>query len=255
MDKQKINVILRIILAVAIASALFLYVKTQNEKIDALGLELTTLQLQVITSNQEHEIAWQVVSKEQNLLDGKIDTLEQIIDRDKRRKTLINKVVYAIKQVASTSPACPDSMDSGEVVRVAGSVVDLGERYAVPAALILGVIKQESNFCQAAKSPVGAQGYMQLMPDTAAEVSNAVGMALNPWTTRDNIHLGTAYLSRLLTIFEGDIDLTAKAYNAGPNHVRKVVAGITKEYHAESLDYSVKVLEYTHTFQKLGVTW
>lgn len=87
------------------------------------------------------------------------------------------------------------------------------------------VIRQESAFWQEARSPVGALGYMQLMPATAREVAKSLGMRLSnnmqilqPDT---NIRLGTTYLGKLQRQLDGNIVLATAAYNAGAGRARK----------------------------------
>ena len=57
---------------------------------------------------------------------------------------------------------------------------------------------------------------MQLMPDTQAELEVS-----NPFDPVQNIDGGARYLAQLLGEFEGDLELTAAAYNAGPGAVRR----------------------------------
>ena len=87
---------------------------------------------------------------------------------------------------------------------------------AVEESLIRAIIHAESAYQPDARSPKGAQGLMQLMPETAAELEVA-----NPFDPAQNIEGGTRYLSQLLLEFKGDLDLAAAAYNAGPNAVYK----------------------------------
>lgn len=76
--------------------------------------------------------------------------------------------------------------------------------------LVRAVIEQESGFRPCAVSPKGAQGLMQLMPETAAEMS--VKDAFDP---KENIAAGAKYLKQLLDKYKGDTKLALAAYNAG----------------------------------------
>jgi soluble lytic murein transglycosylase-like protein len=86
----------------------------------------------------------------------------------------------------------------------------------VEESLIRAIIHAESAYQSDAESPKGAQGLMQLMPTTAQELQVS-----NPFDPAANIDGGTRYLSALLDEFEGDFELAAAAYNAGPGAVRK----------------------------------
>jgi soluble lytic murein transglycosylase-like protein len=87
---------------------------------------------------------------------------------------------------------------------------------AVEESLIRAIIHAESAYQPDARSPKGAQGLMQLMPETAAELR-----VTDPFDPEDNIDGGARYLSRLLREFQGDLELAAAAYNAGPGAVYK----------------------------------
>jgi soluble lytic murein transglycosylase-like protein len=82
--------------------------------------------------------------------------------------------------------------------------------HGVDAALVEAVIRVESAFNPHAVSLKGAQGLMQLMPDTAARFG-----VKNAFDPEQNIHGGTRYLAELLEQFGGDIALACAAYNAG----------------------------------------
>lgn len=90
----------------------------------------------------------------------------------------------------------------------------------VERALVLAVMRQESEFYPKARSPVGALGLMQLMPATAKQTARRQGLAYDrKRLTSDpdyNIRLGQAYLAELLERFGGSYVLALAAYNAGP---------------------------------------
>jgi soluble lytic murein transglycosylase-like protein len=87
---------------------------------------------------------------------------------------------------------------------------------AVDESLIRAIIHAESAYQADAQSPKGAQGLMQLMPSTQAELN-----VKKPFDPEDNIRGGARYLSQLLDQFDGDFELAAAAYNAGPAAVYK----------------------------------
>ncbi len=82
--------------------------------------------------------------------------------------------------------------------------------------LIEAVIRTESNFDAQAVSPVGAQGLMQLMPATAAELG--VSDAFDP---EQNIQAGSRYLKRLMDRYDGDTGLALAAYNWGMGNLER----------------------------------
>jgi soluble lytic murein transglycosylase-like protein len=88
------------------------------------------------------------------------------------------------------------------------------------AALLLGVIQTESEFNRKARSPVGARGFMQLMPATAALLK---GRRLSQEEIIDaeiNITLGVRYINEMIREM-GSVEKALLAYNAGPGAVRR----------------------------------
>jgi soluble lytic murein transglycosylase-like protein len=88
--------------------------------------------------------------------------------------------------------------------------------YQIPEELVRAVIKCESDFDPRAVSPAGAQGLMQLMPETALRMQ-----VRDTFDPRENIFGGTRYLRILANLFNGDLDLTVAGYNAGEGAVMR----------------------------------
>ncbi|WP_324824559.1 lytic transglycosylase domain-containing protein [Sinanaerobacter sp. ZZT-01] len=110
------------------------------------------------------------------------------------------------------------------------------EEYQVPLNLLKAVAKAESNFNTQAISRCGAQGVMQLMPETAAALG--VKDAFDP---EQNIFGGANYLAQKLKQYSGDINLTLASYNAGSGNVKKY-GGVPP--FKETQNYINKVIGY-----------
>lgn len=94
--------------------------------------------------------------------------------------------------------------------RIADKVIKAAEQEGVDPQLALAVAQVESGFSQAAKSPAGAIGVMQLMPATAK------GLGVNPKKMDDNIRGGVMYLKEMLDFTGGDVRKALVGYNGGP---------------------------------------
>jgi soluble lytic murein transglycosylase len=83
--------------------------------------------------------------------------------------------------------------------------------------LLAALIRQESGFNVHARSPVGAVGLMQLMPDTARRFERVSPRRL--YDPKVNVRVGARYFRELLDRYGGDAELSLAAYNAGPEKV------------------------------------
>ena len=102
-------------------------------------------------------------------------------------------------------------------------VNEASKRFKVDKKLIFAIIKIESNFNKDAVSNKGATGLMQVMPSTAEWIlkKNAKDLDFyNLYNPAHNIEVGVMYLRYLMDKYEGDVEKTLIAYNAGPSRVK-----------------------------------
>ena len=110
----------------------------------------------------------------------------------------------------------------------------------ISPALLKAVMAQESAGNPNAVSPAGAQGLMQLMPETALWLKVS-----DPFDPYQNLTGGTIYLKSLLKYYHGDLTNTLAAYNWGPGNLqRKGLANIPKE----TKNYIERVMGYYYKF-------
>ncbi len=104
-------------------------------------------------------------------------------------------------------------------------VIKLVSLKNINISFIHGIIKQESNFRFNAMSPVGATGFMQIMPDTAKHLCNDLKISYNQYKLKHdiqyNLRLGSYYIDKLLKAFNGSKVLAIASYNAGQGNVGK----------------------------------
>lgn len=137
------------------------------------------------------------------------------------------------------APPPPPSADQSEAPSWLWPVIEEESRVrGLDPLLIESMIRQESGFRADAVSPVGAQGLMQLMPETAQLVG--VNDAFDP---KQNVAGGSQYMAWQVQDFGGDLSLALAAYNAGPAAVRRW-GGIPP--YGETNNYVRSVLEDYH---------
>jgi soluble lytic murein transglycosylase-like protein len=148
------------------------------------------------------------------------------------------------KQAEQFPPAIPvtaDTLATGSYVKPPASATDpidrivqeAAKRHKVDPALVKAVISTESGWNPQAISRKGAEGLMQLIPDTAERFG--VGNALDP---AQNVEGGTTYLKWLLDRYNGDLPKTLAAYNAG-EHAVDLYRGVPR--YPETQQYVQKV--------------
>jgi soluble lytic murein transglycosylase-like protein len=141
------------------------------------------------------------------------------------------------------TPVAPQDRDPTRFTRYDEHIRQAATLYQIPEALIRAVIKVESDYDARAVSYAGARGLMQLMPETAAGLG--VKDIHDP---RENIFGGVRYLRVLANLFNGDLELTIAAYNAGDGAV--IQYGGIPPYN-ETKNYVVQVTRYYRRYRAI----
>jgi soluble lytic murein transglycosylase-like protein len=133
--------------------------------------------------------------------------------------------------VEPAAPSAPievpwSAADLPRIVAVQGLIHGAAHRHGVDPRVLNAIIWHESRFHAAARGPGGAAGLMQLMPTTSKGLAKRLGRANRPLDPAFNVEAGALLLSRLLTIFDGDLPLALAGYGLGHVAVqRRVEAG------------------------------
>jgi soluble lytic murein transglycosylase-like protein len=210
--------------------------------IPALGADLAVLRNGFSISHERHEVIGAVTRLYLHTGDtGYVDVPSDQIDH-------FEKDLTPVSAPATTAPQQPSSFAArvglpqprpslNEVVSQAS------DRYRLDPDLVSSVIHAESGFNPRAVSPKGAQGLMQLMPQTASKLG--VSNAFDP---QANVDGGTQYLRNLLEQYHFDLVKALAAYNAGPQRVAQYggvppyfetqayVARIVREFNRKKLE-------------------
>jgi|GEM_PF-1343333 len=136
-----------------------------------------------------------------------------------------------VKTTASVPRRYPDLIQSGRLIEL---VNRYSAKYGVDPRLVYSLIEQESRFNRMAVSPKGAQGLMQIMPDT----QRFLGLS-DPFDEEKNIDAGVRYLKAMLQRFETEV-MALAAYNAGPEAVARH-NGVPP--YDETKDYVLRVVD------------
>lgn len=145
---------------------------------------------------------------------------------------------------ASSNSSYGSSSPSGSATRNAYDALirASASRHGIDPGLMKAMMHTESAFNPNARSPVGAQGLMQLMPATARRFSVS-----NPWNPADNIEGSAKYIAWLLKRFNNNVEYAVAGYNAGEGNVDKY-KGIPP--FRETRNYVKSVMSRYHSLYK-----
>ncbi|EKV31405.1 Soluble lytic murein transglycosylase precursor [Caenispirillum salinarum AK4] len=117
------------------------------------------------------------------------------------------------------------ALDGVTLVETGYPVTRFNTADGIEEALVLSIIRQESNFNPDAVSRVGARGLMQLMPGTAEGEARKLSLGYDKGRLTDdpayNVILGSTYLRDLIDGFDGSYIMAIAGYNAGPARSRQ----------------------------------
>jgi soluble lytic murein transglycosylase-like protein len=142
---------------------------------------------------------------------GKLNIIEMIMRAQSHR--FVSAPLFALVvfiSAAMAEPAAPFPAKYDTLIQT------IAARYRVDTALVHSIIAAESNYNRYAVSDKGAQGLMQLMPETARDCG-----VRDVFNAADNIEGGVKFLKTLQEKYPNQPDLVLAAYNAGPTAVQK----------------------------------
>lgn len=178
--------------------------------------------------------------------------------RRRRSNPLVNILLIALSAVAAAliiifliinSRPAPEPAPVSYPVEYVDEILAAAGENSIPPAYIAAVIMAESSYNPTAVSSVGAQGLMQIMPETGQWISKKVddeyydGRMFDPAA---NIKYGSWYLGWLMERYGGDMRCATAAYHAGQGTVDKWLAD--PAYSADGETLAVIAYDSTSTY-------
>lgn len=160
--------------------------------------------------------------------------------------------VEGFETVPDPVPAPQPATSEAKPVGLRTLLSSAGHAHNLDVELLASVVKAESGGNPLAKSHAGAQGLMQLMPQTAAEHG-----VTNSYEPKQNVLGGAAYLDELLTRYHDNLTLALAAYNAGPaavdryhgippyHETRAYVARVIREFNRRVMERATQRVSMT----------
>jgi soluble lytic murein transglycosylase-like protein len=136
-----------------------------------------------------------------------------------RQRASVARQVQAMRPAPAAAPVPRPACAPLAPAELDVLIGEASHEHGVEVDLVREVARQESAFRPCAVSPKGAQGLMQLMPATQADLA-----VRDPFDPRESLMAGTRLLRQLLDRYHGDLALALSAYNAGPARVDRTMS-------------------------------
>jgi len=177
--------------------------------------------------------------------------LALIRDKEKEDQKLGNYVLFLMKMYKVQMPEFQQQLLAQSIVRTSGSIFSTYEE----RKWIAVVVANESGFNRTAKSPVGAVGLMQIMPQYAYEFASHCNITLNDkvdlFDADINLTLGACRFKELLVSYDGEVYTALAAYNAGKNAKSlKELQALTNITNMETVNY---ISRFAHVKSKADI--
>ena len=184
-------------------------------------------------------------------LKEKVSVISASIKPDNKRWARIKQVRKIIVDVMKSFGK--NDLTIKEITDISTAIIDFSEENDVSVPLLLSIMTVESAFNVKAVSKADARGLMQVMPDTATEISIEIGQRnFNLFRIKDNVRFGAYYIRKMISHF-GSLDLAISAYNCGPMCVERVQSGEYSNYPQETVKYLERVKTWKTKYEDLGV--
>lgn len=182
-----------------------------------------------------------------------------------KEKRIVHRMINTSLRSTRGAPGQPINLEQRFPKPHYSLIRRVSDAQSIPCAWVYGLIRQESRFIPTVSSAVGAQGLMQLMPDTAHWIAKRLGISSFDQSLLTglemNLVIGSAYLHLLYADLDSSYVLATAAYNAGPRKARAWRATLsapmeaavfieTIPYH-ETRDYVKNVLANMQTYSML----
>ncbi len=200
--------------------------------------------------------AWELWQAE--AIDAPAERLRQRLNRGMLQNSL-GKYITSIVEIAGIEDDIETAEQQAELIEIRRQpcywrtlyplafiepIQSIGSQRQVNPLLTMSIIRQESKFSPTIKSPVGAIGLMQVIPDTAKFAAAKIGLKKYELTKpEDNLNLGTWYLHFTHTQVQDNSVLAIAGYNAGPGNAAKWV----KQFGTADLDQFIEQIPFEET--------